>query len=240
VKRSRVIAALVAALCSALLVLPQAAAAHAVLIATAPERGAQLETAPQRVEFRFSEPVEAGFGALRVFDAEGERVDEGELVQPGGDSDEIGVALRGDLPDGSYTATYRVISADSHPVSGGFVFTVGEGGSAPAATVAELIEEGDAGPATSVAFGAVRALSYLAIGLAAGGVIFLAAVWLPGLRAASGARPEWRTPRTRSRAASAAWRHPRSRWASSRPRSASSSRAPMPAAPRSGPPSIPP
>jgi len=42
-----------------------------------------------------------------------------------------------------------------------------------------------------VAFGAVRALAYLAIGLAVGGVIFLAAVWLPGLRAAGGSRPEW-------------------------------------------------
>jgi copper transport protein len=113
------------------------------------------------------------------------------LLRPGGDSKAVGVALRGDLRDGSYTATYRVVSADSHPVSGGFVFTFGEGGPAPAASVAELIDEGDAGPATSVAFGAVRALAYLAIGLAVGGVIFLAAVWVPGLRAASGARSEW-------------------------------------------------
>ena len=184
-------AALVALLCLAALALPQTAAAHAVLVSASPERGTQVEAAPEQVTLRFNEPVEAGFGAVRVFDAEGERVDEGDLVRPGGDSDAIGVALRGDLPDGSYTATFRVVSADSHPVSGGFVFTVGEGGVAPAATVAELIDEGDAGPTTSVAFGAVRALAYLAIGLAVGGVIFLAAVWLPGLRAAGGARSEW-------------------------------------------------
>jgi copper transport protein len=183
--------ALLAALCLSALVLPQGAAAHAVLVAATPERGGQVDSAPERVTLRFNEPVEAGFGAVRVFDAEGERVDEGELLRPGGDSDAIGVALRGDLPDGSYTATYRVVSADSHPVSGGYVFTVGEGGAAPAASVAELIEEGDAGPVTSVGFGAVRALAYLAIALAVGGVIFLAAVWLPGLRAASGAGPEW-------------------------------------------------
>jgi copper transport protein len=183
--------ALVAALCLAALAFPQAAAAHAVLVEAKPERGTQVDAAPERVTLRFNEPVEAGFGAVRVFDAEGEQVDEGDLLRPGGDSDSIGVALRGGLPDGSYTATFRVISADSHPVSGGFVFTVGEGGAAPAAGVAELIEEGDAGPATSVAFGAVRALAYLEIGLTFGGVIFLAAVWLPGLRAASGARPEW-------------------------------------------------
>ena len=184
-------AGLVAMVCLAFLALPQAAAGHAVLTSTSPERGAQVDTAPERVTLSFNEPIEAGFGAVRVFDAEGERVDEGGLLRPGGNSEAIGVALRGGLPDGSYTATYRVISADSHPVSGGFVFTVGEGGAAPAASVAQLVEEGDAGPATSVAFGAVRALTYLAIGLAVGGVIFLAAVWLPGLRAASGARQEW-------------------------------------------------
>jgi copper transport protein len=183
--------ALFACLCLGALALPQAAAAHAVLTSTSPERGAQVDAAPKRVAFRFSEAVEAGFGAVRVFDAEGERVDEGDLLRPGGASDAVGVALRANLPDGNYTATYRVVSADSHPVSGGFVFTVGEGGTAPAASVADLIEEGDAGPATSVGFGAVRALAYLAIGLAVGGAIFLAAVWLPGLRAASGARPEW-------------------------------------------------
>ena len=183
--------ALLAGLCIAAVVLPQGAAAHAVLVAATPERGAQVETAPRSVTLRFNEPVEAGFGAVRVFNSSGERVDEGDLLRPDGEAEAVGVALRGDLPDGSYTATFRVVSADSHPVSGGYVFTVGEGGAAPAASVAELIEEGDAGPATSVAFGAARALAYLAIALAVGGVIFLAAVWLPGLRAAGGARPEW-------------------------------------------------
>jgi copper transport protein len=188
---ARALPALLALLCAAALALPQAAAAHAELIGSSPERGAQVGAAPQRVELRFNEPVEAGFGAVRVFDAQGERVDEGDLLRPGGDSEAIGVALRDGLRDGSYTVTFRVVSADSHPITGGYVFTVGGGGAAPAATVAELIDEGDAGPATSVAFGVARALAYLAIGLAAGGMIFLAAVWLPGLRAASGARPEW-------------------------------------------------
>jgi copper transport protein len=51
-------------------------------------------------------------------------VDEGDLVRPDGASEAVGVALRGDLADGSYTATFRVVSAESHPVSGGYVFTV--------------------------------------------------------------------------------------------------------------------
>ena len=174
-----------------LLLAPGSAAAHAELVAATPARGAQLEAAPERVTLRFNEPVEASFGALRVFGADGERVDEGEAERPGGDSDALAIGLRDDLPDGSYTATYRVVSADSHPVTGGFVFTVGRGGGAPAASVAELIDAGEAGPVTDTAFGAVRALGYLAIALAVGGLAFLALVWLPGLRAAGGAEPAW-------------------------------------------------
>jgi copper transport protein len=167
--------------------LPGSALAHAELVSTSPERGARLDRSPERVTFRFNEPVEASFGAVRVHDAGGERVDTGQLERPGGDEEAVSTQLE-DLPDGTYTATYRVVSADSHPVAGGFVFTVGEGGRAASASVAELIQEGDAGPVTSVAFGAVRALAYAAIALAVGGAAFLAFVWLPGPRPdASGA-----------------------------------------------------
>jgi copper transport protein len=183
------------ALALALLALaPAGAHAHAELVSTSPERGARVDGSPERVSFRFNEPVEASFGAVRVFDASGERVDDGTLSRPGGDAEAVSTAL-GRLPDGVYTATYRVVSADSHPVAGGFVFTVRAGGPASGASVAALIEEGESGPVTSVAFGAVRALSYVSIALAVGGAAFLAFVWLPGPRSdASGAfaRRAWR------------------------------------------------
>jgi copper transport protein len=167
-----------------LVLLPGSAMAHAELVSTSPERGARLDRSPEHVAFRFNEPVEASFGAVRVFDARGERVDTGELERPGGDEEAVSTRLD-DLPDGTYTATYRVVSADSHPVAGGFVFTVGEGGPAASASVADLIEEGAAGPVTSVALGTVRALAYAAIALAVGGAAFLAFVWLPGPRSDS-------------------------------------------------------
>ena len=74
-------AGLVAALALAL-VAPAGAGAHAVLERTDPERGAQLEAAPAEAAFFFSEPVEASFGAVRVYDRDGERVDDDELVRP--------------------------------------------------------------------------------------------------------------------------------------------------------------
>lgn len=161
------------------LVLPASAGAHAVVEQTQPTRGAALERSPLRVTVSFDEPVESSFGALRVFAADGERVDVGEVQRPSGDA--VAVGVEEDLPDGAYTVTYRVVSADSHPVTGGYVFTVGKAGGTPAAAVADLLEEGT-GPVTEVAFGAVRAVSYAAIALLAGGFAFLLLVWLPALR----------------------------------------------------------
>lgn len=186
---ARLIAAALIVLCGAMFA-PSSALAHAVLEETQPARGAALESAPEAVSFRFNESVETSFGAVRVFDGRGERVDAGELRQPRGD--EVGIALGDDLPDGAYTATYRVVSADSHPVSGGFVFTVGEAGGASAAAVADLVDSGGAGPVTEAAFGAVRALGYAAIALLAGGLAFVVCVWLPALRARAGGGEEWR------------------------------------------------
>jgi copper transport protein len=171
------------ALCAVLAawcVLPATAAAHAVVEETRPARGAALETAPARVSVTFDEPVESSFGALRVFDSEGERVDVGDVLRPGGDA--VAVELADDLPDGPYTATYRVVSADSHPVDGGFVFTVGRSGGVPAVSVADLLADSDAGPVTEIAFGAARAVGYAAIALLAGGAAFVLLAWLPALR----------------------------------------------------------
>ena len=102
--------------------------AHATLEATAPQRGARLDAPPR-----------AGRAALRRV---GERVarrregvrrraatrsQQGVAFHPGGRGDGSPCGCARGLPDGGYTATYRVISADSHPVSGGFTFTVGDG-----------------------------------------------------------------------------------------------------------------
>ena len=146
-----------------------------------PSRGDQVSRAPERVVLRFDEPVEVAFGSVRVYDAHGDRVDSGSTQHPGGSGDAVAVDLRRGLGDGVYTVTYRVISADSHPVAGGFTFTVGAGGAAPTSSVADLIDAGRAGPVTEAAFGVVRALSYLAIALAAGGLVFVLAVWRPAL-----------------------------------------------------------
>ncbi|MGH2906717.1 MAG: copper resistance CopC/CopD family protein [Solirubrobacterales bacterium] len=162
---------------AACLFVPVDASAHAQLEQTSPLRGAVLKQAPSQVEFRFGEPVEAAFGAVRVFDSQARRVDSGVIVRSHG-AESIGVKLRTGLPDGAYTATYRVISADSHPVSGGFVFSVGKATVAPAASVANLVQRGNAGKVTQAGFWTMRFVGYLALAVAIGALMF----WLLAMR----------------------------------------------------------
>jgi copper transport protein len=170
---------------AALAIAAPAASAHATLEATSPERGATVRRQPAEVVFSFDETVTGSAGAVRVFDAKGRRADDARVSHPAGAGAKIGVGLRSGLAQGSYTATYRVVSADGHPVSGGFVFSVGRAGVPPSASVADLVDAAAAGPVTQVAFGAVKAVGYLAIALALGGLLFLWVVWRPALGAAA-------------------------------------------------------
>ena len=142
----------------ALALAPAVASAHATLEETTPERAARLKAAPEQVTLRFSEPVEAEFGAMRVFDSRGREVQDGRAFHPGDRGAEVAIRLRDGLGDDGYTVTYRVISADSHPVSGGFVFVVGDA-TAPPTTVAELLDD-DSGPVTGTAFAVTRAVQF--------------------------------------------------------------------------------
>ena len=173
----------VAAILAALVLVP-VAGAHARLITTEPTNDAVLEQSPRSVLLRFDEPVETAFGAIRVYDARARRVDSGEVQRP---SDrEARISLDRRLARGTYTATWRVVSADGHPVSGAFVFHVGAPGANPAGVAAQVLEDGT--PTTvSVLFSIVRALDFLLLLLVGGGTLML----VVGLGQAA--------PRTRSR-----------------------------------------
>jgi copper transport protein len=170
--------------CLLALLAPAVASAHARLEGTSPPQGAVVKTEPSAIIFEFDEPVEGNFGAVRVYDAAGERVDKGDAFHPNGEGPRLGVHLEPGLPDGSYTATYRVVSADGHIVSSGYVFSIGKEGKAPTETVGELIGGAGNGKVTEIAYGLARGLEYTAIALAVGGVAFLLICWLPALGAA--------------------------------------------------------
>src|SRR6201991_2693851 len=180
------VALLVVAVAVALIWAP-AALAHARLEGTVPETGSTVKVQPSEVIFKFDEPVGGTDGAVRVYDSEGEEVDDGKVEHPGGRGPWLGVGLEPKLPKGTYTATYRVISADTHIVYGGLVFNLGHASKGGGVSVAGLIGEDQSGEVTKLGFGVVRFLDYLTITLMVGGLIFLAFAAGPGLRDLPGA-----------------------------------------------------
>ncbi|MEI6447506.1 MAG: CopD family protein [Actinomycetes bacterium] len=160
--------------------IPSTAAAHAVLEGSAPRAGEVLRAAPSSLVLRFSEPVEGNFGAIRVYDANGKRIDQGGAYHPGGKGSELAVNVRRDAPDGSATAVWRVVSADSHVVSGGLVFAIGRT-TVPNRSVSDLAAEGEPSVAVDAAIGIARGLQFLAIGVGLGVVLFLLLTWVPTL-----------------------------------------------------------
>src|SRR3954464_14388619 len=173
------------------LAIPGTASAHARLESTSPQSGAAVDRAPAAVTLRFDETVETAFGALRVLDANGKRVDDGHILRPGGGS-VVSVALRRGLGSGTYTAAYRVVSDEGHPVWGAWVSRGGAGGAAPPAQVAAFAGGAQAPPAVLQASNMNRTGGYLALALGLGTLLFLIACWLPALREASGPEPRWR------------------------------------------------
>ena len=182
----RACSALVATAAMALVVAP-AALAHATLVSSTPSDGAVLARAPKQVVLAFNEPVESALGSVRVYDGRLDRVDDGATTKP--EPNEVAVGLRSGLPRGTYTVAWRVISADSHPVHGAFVFSVGQP-SAGGAGVVEQVLAGQAGSKdVDLVFGVIRFLNLALILLCAGGAIVLA--WVLKAEHASVGRPLW-------------------------------------------------
>lgn len=150
------------------------AGAHAVLKSTSPVDGEQLTEAPAEVRLAFDEPVSVPTGGVRVYDSSGQQVDRG---RPGGAAapNVVGVGLADRLRPGTYIVTWRVVSADGHPVKGAFVFSVGAGGQVADSVLAQVFSA-QADRPFAVAATVARWLMYVATLLAAGTAAFL--VWV--------------------------------------------------------------
>ncbi len=160
------------------LVAASPAFAHAELAESTPAPGAVLAKSPPDITLNFTETVRADNGGIRVFDTDGERVDHGG-------SNVSGSTVRLPVPeldDGSYVVTWRVVSADAHPIQGAFTFQVGEGGG-PGATSRQVTglanrllgaQGGDR--VVGVVYGIVRGLVFAGLALLIGGAVFAALI----------------------------------------------------------------
>jgi copper transport protein len=158
--------------------------AHAVLLQTSPTAGQVLLKPPREVSLRFDEPVEASLGAVRLYDSRGRRLDTGATTKPS--AQVVAVPVRSTLPLGAYVVTWRVISADSHPVQGSFTFQVGTGANATAPAVqalaGNLLSKTGGSKAVGVVYGVARWLVFAALALLIGSVAFVVLIWPSGVR----------------------------------------------------------
>lgn len=141
--------------------MPQIALAHAQLRGTEPAADALLATAPAVVVLEFNEPVAPV--AFRWFGPGGEVLD----GQADARNRLILVPVPDDMDEGTRLLSWRVVSADGHPIGGSLAFSVGRHSKPP--------EPPSTGQAGLFAV-ALRGMLFVALALGAGGAGFAALV----------------------------------------------------------------
>jgi copper transport protein len=141
------------------------AAAHASLNATEPRDGTVVASAPAQYTLTFSEPV----APIQL-----------RLIGPDGASEELDrfavrgnsvlIEAPGELGEGTHVLTWRVVSADGHPVGGSVLFSIGQ----PSATPPVVEQSVD--PQVAAGLWASKLALYGGLFLGAGGAFGLA--WL--------------------------------------------------------------
>ncbi|MFF3243213.1 copper resistance protein CopC [Streptomyces sp. NPDC002870] len=170
-------AVLIGTLLGALLAGASPASAHAALTGSNPKDGAVVATAPKEVTLTFSEQVAMGNDSIRVLEPSGKRSDKAKIRDlSSGGTVSYGVDLLSGLPNGTYTVAWQAVSADSHPISGAFTFSIG----APSKTTVALPEREVGGGVVGVLYDIARYASYAGFVLLAGGAAFVLLCWQRG------------------------------------------------------------
>ncbi|WP_331753269.1 copper resistance protein CopC/CopD (plasmid) [Streptomyces sp. NBC_00637] len=157
------------------------ASAHAVLTASDPADKVVLKTAPRQVTLTFTESVSFRDASLRVLSPDNERVNPRPAQHADGKKNTAQVTLQNKLAQGTYTVAWRVVSADSHPISGAFTFSIGK----PSETAVVAVADSPDDTAASRVYGIVRYVAYSGLALLVGVAAFVLFCW----PAASAARP---------------------------------------------------
>ncbi|MCE9601344.1 MAG: copper resistance protein CopC [Gemmatimonadetes bacterium] len=146
---------------------------HTELIASDPAADAHVATGVVRVRLLFSEPIEAELARITL------RSSNGTVQVPAveGDPRDVNaiVAAVTPLVDGAFRLSWRVVSADGHPVAGSYVFWVGDAHSAtpPAEVSSEAANAATATTAPPIAIlTALLRGAALAALLAVAGMLF--------------------------------------------------------------------
>ncbi|MEU2864611.1 copper resistance protein CopC [Streptomyces mirabilis] len=149
------------------------ASAHAVLRDSDPPAGTVLKAAPAQVTVTFDESVALVENSVRVLDPDNRPVTAGDPEHADGRGNTARVRLTGGLRRGTYTVGWRVVSADSHAVSGAFTFSVGK----PSERAAEVAVRPAVDGTTGALYDLARYVAYSGLALLIGIAVFVLACW---------------------------------------------------------------
>ncbi|MFF4388726.1 copper resistance protein CopC [Streptomyces sp. NPDC001552] len=149
------------------------ALAHTALSGSDPANGSVLQAPPRQVTLTFTESISFPDAALRVLSPANERVNPRPAQHADGKGNTARVELSDGLPEGTYTVAWRVISADGHPISGAFTFSIGK----PSGTAATVATGSPDDTAVGRLYGFFRYVAYSGLALLVGAAAFILVCW---------------------------------------------------------------
>ncbi len=145
------------------------AQAHAALTKATPAAGTIVQEAPKQVVLTFSEPVAPVNDKIQVIGPDGKRADTGK---PEANGAVLTIRLKDNLVRGTYLVSFRVISADSHPVPGGYTFSYGQTSTAPTQALPEEVDN-----TVRNLIGVAKYVGYVGLTLLVGAVFVQTLLW---------------------------------------------------------------
>lgn len=121
-RRSGVLAALVALVWALVGVgVVEPASAHTELESASPANGSVVTASPRAAKLTFSEKVSPDAGGIGLRSSDGAKIPTGKAYRS---ADTVVVPIEATLSPGGYLLSYKVTSADGHPVAGTIAFRV--------------------------------------------------------------------------------------------------------------------
>ncbi|MSR17131.1 MAG: copper resistance protein CopC [Methylococcaceae bacterium] len=108
---------------TAAIITPFSVLAHAIMVKSQPEQNAAITISPKQIDVWFNDKVGDEYKAVAVIDSKGNRVDNKDVKQEILDGSHLYCTVP-TLPADTYTVRYRVVSIDTHIVTGKFQFTI--------------------------------------------------------------------------------------------------------------------
>ncbi|MEV4511205.1 copper resistance protein CopC [Dactylosporangium sp. NPDC049525] len=170
-RRRSVLAAFLLGMLSVFALPAGPASAHATLVGSTPTADVVVDALPGEVVITFTEAVRPVADKIRVIAPDGARLDSGKAVARGV---ELVIPVRSGGPRGTYLVSYRVVSADNHPISGGFAFSFGE---VSATATSDAVADVQTDPFVKHTMSAARWLGFAGLILLVGPALVLLTLW---------------------------------------------------------------